>query len=195
MLIIGLTGGIGSGKTTVAKIFEVLGIPVYYADEEAKRIMNEDETIRSKLIVLFGEETYINGKLNRSHIASIVFKDTKKLDQLNAIVHPVTIADSDRWMQSQNTPYAIKEAALIFESGSYKQLDYVIGVSSPLELRIQRVINRDKISKSEVERRIRNQMSEEEKMKLCDFIILNDKEQLVIPQVLKLHERLVRENG
>jgi dephospho-CoA kinase len=192
MLIIGLTGGIGSGKTTVAKIFEVLGIPVYYADEEAKRIMNEDETIRSKLIVLFGEETYINGKLNRSHIASIVFKDTKKLDQLNAIVHPVTIADSDRWMQSQNTLYAIKEAALIFESGSYKKLDYVIGVSSPVDLRIQRVINRDKISKSEVERRIHNQMPEKEKMKRCHFVIVNDEAQLMMPQVLKVHNKLVQ---
>ncbi len=195
MLIIGLTGGIGSGKTTVAKIFEVLGIPVYYADEEAKRIMNEDEIIRSKLIVLFGEETYINGKLNRSHIASIVFKDTTKLDQLNAIVHPVTIADSDRWMQSQSTPYAIKEAALIFESGSYKQLDFVIGVSSPVELRIKRVITRDNISRSEVERRIQNQMSEEEKMKRCHFVIINDEEQLMIPQVLKVHEKLIGENG
>lgn len=194
MLIIGLTGGIGSGKTTVAKIFEVLGIPVYYADEEAKRIMNEDETIRSKLMVLFGEETYINGKLNRSHIASIVFKDITKLDQLNAIVHPVTIADSDRWMQSQSTPYAIKEAALIFESGSYKQLDFVIGVSSPVELRIKRVITRDNISRSEVERRIQNQMSEEEKMKRCHFVIINDEEQLMIPQVLKVHEKLIGEN-
>jgi dephospho-CoA kinase len=192
MLIIGLTGGIGSGKTTVAQIFEILGIPVYYADEEAKRIMNEDETIRTKLISLFGNEAYSNGVLNRQHISSIVFKDKEKLHRLNAIVHPVTIADSDRWSQAQTTPYAIKEAALIFESGSGKQLDYVIGVSAPLELRIQRVVNRDNISKQEVERRIQNQMPEEEKMKLCDFIIFNDEAQLMIPQVLKLHEKLVQ---
>ncbi len=191
MLIIGLTGGIGSGKSTVAKIFEVLGIPVYYADEEAKRIMNEDETIRSKLIVLFGEESYSGGKLNRPHIASIVFGDKEKLHQLNEIVHPVTIADSDRWMQSQTTPYAIKEAALIFESGSYKQLDYVIGVSSPIELRIQRVINRDNISKPEVARRIQNQMPEEDKIKRCHFVLNNNEEQLVVPQVLELHKKLV----
>ncbi len=191
MLIVGLTGGIGSGKTTVAKIFEVLGVPVYYADEEAKRIMNEDETVRSKLIILFGEETYINGKLNRAHIASIVFKDKTKLHQLNAIVHPVTIADSDRWMQSQTTLYAIKEAALIFESGSYKQLHYIIGVSSPVNLRIERVATRDNISKSEVEQRIQNQMSEDEKMKRCNFVIVNDEKQLLITQVLKVHENLI----
>jgi len=192
MLTIGLTGGIGSGKTTVAKIFEVLGIPVYYADEEAKRIMNEDETLRTKIIALFGDEAYSNGVLNRRHISAIVFKDKGKLQQLNAIVHPVTIADSDRWFRSQTTPYAIKEAALIFESGSNKRLDYVIGVSSPIDLRIKRVMSRDNVSKSEIERRIQNQMSEEEKMKLCDFLIFNDEEQLMIPQVLALHERFVR---
>ncbi len=191
MLVIGLTGGIGSGKSTVATIFEVLGIPVYYADEAAKRIMNEDETLRSKLIELFGEESYRNGTLNRPYIASVVFADKEKLHQLNAVVHPVTIADGDRWMKAQTTPYAIKEAALIFESESYKQLDYVIGVSSPVDLRIKRVIARDNISKSEVERRIQNQMPEEEKMKRCNFIIFNNEEKLLIPQVLKVHEEIM----
>ncbi len=192
MLVIGLTGGIGSGKTTIAKIFEVLGIPVYYADEEAKRIMNEDEHLKGKLILLFGEEAYSNGVLNRRHISSIVFRDKEKLHQLNAIVHPLTIADSDRWMQAQTTPYAIKEAALIFESGANIQLDYVIGVSSPVELRVKRVMTRDNISSTEVERRIENQLSEEEKMKLCDFVIFNDEEQPVIPQVLAIHEMLIQ---
>jgi dephospho-CoA kinase len=189
MLIIGLTGGIGSGKTTVAKIFEVLGIPVYYADQEAKRIMNEDDTLRVALTRLFGPAAYSNGVLNRRYISSIVFEDKDKLAQLNAIVHPVTIADSDRWMKAQTTPYAIKEAALLFESKSYQQLHYVIGVSSPLQLRIKRVMLRDAITELEVQRRINNQMPEEDKMKRCDFVIINDEEHLMIPQVLRLHEK------
>jgi dephospho-CoA kinase len=192
MLIVGLTGGIGSGKTTVAKVFESIGIPVYYADNEARRIMNEDEALITHLIALFGDEAYNNGILNRRYISSIVFKDKEKLNQLNAIVHPLAIADSDRWMLAQTTPYAIKEAALLFESDSYKQLNYIIGVSSPVELRIKRVMARDNISKQDVERRIGNQMSEEEKMKRCDFVILNDEKELIIPQVLKIHEQLAK---
>jgi dephospho-CoA kinase len=192
MIIVGLTGGIGSGKTTVAKVFESIGIPVYYADNEARRIMNGDEALITHLIALFGDEAYNNGILNRRYISSIVFKDKEKLNQLNAIVHPLTIADSDRWMLAQTTPYAIKEAALLFESDSYKQLNYIIGVSSPVELRIKRVMARDNISKQDVERRIGNQMSEEEKMKRCDFVILNDEKELIIPQVLKIHEQLAK---
>jgi dephospho-CoA kinase len=192
MIIVGLTGGIGSGKTTVAKVFESIGIPVYYADNEARRIMNGDEALITHLIALFGDEAYNNGILNRRYISSIVFKDKEKLNQLNAIVHPLAIADSDRWMLAQTTPYAIKEAALLFESDSYKQLNYIIGVSSPVELRIKRVMARDNISKQDVERRIGNQMSEEEKMKRCDFVILNDEKELIIPQVLKIHEQLAK---
>lgn len=192
MLLIGLTGGIGSGKTTVAKVFEVLGIPVYYADEQAKRIMNEDELVREKIKTLFGEESYEKGKLNRSYIASIVFKDAEKLRLLNSVVHPATIADGEQWMKMQTTPYAIKEAALIFESGSNKQLDYVIGVSSPGQLRMARVMARDSITDAEVKRRMQNQMPEEEKINLCDFVIVNDEQQLIIPQVLEIHGTLVQ---
>src|SRR6218665_3221167 len=130
-LRVGLTGGIGSGKTTVAKIFETLGIPVYYADERAKAIMNEDESLRQKIIALFGPEAYQSHQLNRGYIAAQVFNNKEKLDMLNSIVHPATIADGDRWMQQQTTPYAIKEAALIFEAGVNKHLDYVIGVTAP----------------------------------------------------------------
>ena len=188
---IGLTGGIGSGKSTVAKIFETLGIPVYYADDAAKRIMNENDELREAIQTHFGAETYTNNKLNRSHLASLVFGDEKKLALLNELVHPLTIADSDRWMKAQTSAYAIKEAALIFESDVWKGLDKVIGVSAPQELRLQRAMQRDSISKEAVLARMNKQMNEDEKMKRCDFVIYNDETQLLIPQVLELHEKLI----
>ena len=191
MLKIGLTGGIGSGKSTVAKVFEVLGIPVYYADEEAKRLMNEDEVLKEKIQEFFGTESYTNGLLNRKYIADIVFHDPKKLEQLNALVHPLTINDANNWLQQQTTPYAIKEAALIFETGIHEYLDYVIGVYAPAPLRIQRVMERDNISLEAVMARMSKQMDEEEKMRLCNFVINNDEQQLLIPQVLALHEKLM----
>ena len=132
MFRVGLTGGIGSGKSTVAHVFEILGIPVYYADKEAKRLMNEDPDIRKQVIAHFGEEAYADNILNRRFLAEIVFKDKEKLRLLNSLVHPVTIAKAEEWMQKHNTPYVIKEAALIFESGSQEGLDFVIGVSAPL---------------------------------------------------------------
>ena len=150
ILKVGITGGIGTGKTTVAKVFEVLGIPVYYADDAAKRIMNEDQLLKAQLLQLFGTETYIDGKLNRKYLSRLVFNDEEKLAQLNAIVHPATLADAGKWMQQQTTPYAIKEAALIFESGAQAQLDKVIGVFAPAPVRIQRVMKRDGVSREEV---------------------------------------------
>lgn len=190
MLKIGLTGGIGSGKTTVAKVFETLGIPVYYADDEAKRIMNEDPALKKKITAIFGNESYENGKLNRAYLASIVFNDSYKLDLLNSIVHPATIKDAELWMQNKNTAYALKEAALLFESGSAENLDYVIGVTAPQHLRIKRVMERDGVTRDEVLKRIDRQIEEDIKIKLCDFVIVNDEQQLVIPQVLALHEKL-----
>ena len=191
MLRIGLTGGIGSGKTTVAKIFEVLAVPVYYADDAAKRIMNEDENLKQKIIQHFGAEAYADNQLNRSHISAIVFTAPEKLALLNSIVHPVTIADADKWMQRQTAPYIIKEAALMFESDAHNHVDYVIGVSAPEQMRIQRTMQRDGISETAVAARINKQMNEEEKLKLCDFIINNDETQLLIPQVLQLHEKFL----
>lgn len=191
MIRIGLTGGIGSGKTTVAKIFETLGIPVYYADDAAKRIMNEDAALREAIQQNFGEESYTNNTLNRSYLASVVFGSAEKLALLNKLVHPLTIADSEAWMQLQTGPYAIKEAALIFESDVWKDLDKVIGVSSPIELRLQRTMERDGANREAVQARISKQMDEDEKMKRCDFVLYNDETQLLIPQVLALHEKLI----
>lgn len=191
MLKVGITGGIGSGKTTVAKIFEVLGIPVYDADAASKRLMNTDGGLMKSIRDNFGEQAYNAEGLDRAYIAAIVFNNPEKLALLNSIVHPPTIADADDWLNSQTTPYTIKEAALLFESGSYKHLDKVIGVFSPLELRIERVMSRDNITREQVQARIDKQMPDNEKMRLCDYVITNDDTQLVIPQVLKLHEQFL----
>ena len=197
MLRIGITGGIGSGKTTVAKIFEVLGVPVYYADDAAKRLMNEDESLQQNIIDHFGTSVFENKQLNRSLLASMVFNNPEKLALLNSIVHPVTIDDAEKWMKQLATageeeiPYAVKEAALIFESGAQKKLDYVIGVHAPYKLRLQRAMQRDGLSKEEIEVRMNRQMDETKKMNLCNFIITNDEEQLLIPQVVELHKKLV----
>jgi len=188
---VGITGGIGSGKSTVAKVFEVLGIPVYYADDAAKRLMNEDELLKTELQHLFGKETYIDGRLNRKYLADLVFNDEEKLSLLNSIVHPATLRDSDEWMMQQYTPYAIKEAALIFESGAQEHLDYVIGVSAPLPVRLQRVMKRDHVTREEVKARMEKQMDESIKMRLCDYVITNDEQELVIPQVIKIHQELL----
>jgi dephospho-CoA kinase len=191
MLKIGLTGGIGCGKTTVAHIFEVLGIPVYYADDAAKRLMNEDNNLQQQIIKAFGEESYVNGKLNRTYLSAQVFSDTEKTKLMNSIVHPITILDAENWMQKQTTKYAVKEAALIFEAKAEKKLDLIIGVQSPLPLRIQRVMQRDNITENAVLARIQKQMNEDEKMSRCDFIIVNDEKQLLIPQVIALHEKII----
>jgi dephospho-CoA kinase len=190
-LRIGLTGGIGSGKSTVAKVFEVLGIPVYYADEAAKRIMNEDEQLKQLIIQHFGDNTYKSNQLDRQYLASQVFDNKEKLELLNSLVHPATIRDGDHWMGKQTAPYAIKEAALIFESGTQDQLDYIIGVSAPAPLRILRAMKRDGSTRDQVLARMSKQIQEVIKIRLCDFVIYNDEIQAVIPQVTKLHERLI----
>ncbi|HMK27095.1 MAG TPA: dephospho-CoA kinase [Chitinophagaceae bacterium] len=192
MLRIGLTGGIGSGKSVVAKVFETLGIPVYYADDAAKNLMNNDKDLKAAIIKSFGEASYANGELDRKYLAGIVFNDKEKLELLNSLTHPATIRDAGEWIKQQTSAYIIKEAALLFESGANKNLDYVIGVDAPLPLRIKRVMARDGISEAEIMKRINRQMDEEKKMKRCNFVIINDEEQLVIPQVMELHHKFSR---
>ena len=189
MLKIGITGGMGSGKSTVAKVFETLGIPVYYADDAAKRILNENEELREQIINHFGQDTYNENGLNRSYLASIVFNDREKLDLLNSLTHPLTIADANAWFEKQKAPYAIKEAALLFESGAAEGIDYIIGVDAPRAIRIKRIMQRDQLSAIEIEKRLAKQLQDEIKMKLCDFVIKNDERQLVIPQVLALDKK------
>lgn len=192
MLRIGLTGGIGSGKTTVARIFETLGIPVYYADDAAKRLMNDDPELKKALVDLFGESCYKDGTLNKAYLASLVFQDPEKREQLNQIVHPATIADANVWLSKQHAAYALREAALLFESGAAEGLDYVIGVSAPVHLRIKRVMQRDKLSQEDVIKRMATQLQDTIKLKLCDFVIVNDERVGLLPQVLSLHEKLMQ---
>lgn len=191
MLRIGLTGGIGSGKTTVAQIFEVLGIPVYYADVEAKRLMNTNTVLKNSILKNFGEESYKDGMLNRAYISSVVFNDPAKLKLLNSLVHPVTMKDGENWLNNQTTAYAIHEAALVFEAGVNKRMDHVIGVFAPQTIRVKRVMERDNLSEEDILHRMNRQMDEEKKMKLYDFVLTNDEQQLLVPQVLELHEKLL----
>lgn len=187
MLRIGLTGGIGSGKSTVAKIFETLGTPVYYADVAAKKLLNTDEGLKASIVMHFGEAAYQNGEINRKHLASVVFNNKEKRELLNSLIHPLTIRDAEGWMQKQTTPYVIKESALLFESGAAAHLNQIIGVYAPQELRVKRVMERDGVSAEDVLKRIRGQMDEEMKMKKCHHVIVNNEQSLVIPQVLNLH--------
>ena len=181
----------GSGKSTVANIFATLGIPVYQADDAAKRLMNEDAQLKELLVKNFGDAVYTNGLLNRAYLAAAVFSNKDKLTLLNSIVHPATISDGEKWMQQQVTPYAIKEAAIIFESGSQQYLDYIIGVYAPVTLRIHRSMKRDNLSREEVAARMDRQMDDAIKMKLCDTVIINDEQQALLPQVIKIHEHLL----
>lgn len=195
MLKIGLTGGIGSGKSTVAAIFEVLGIPVYRADDASKRLLQDDPELRAHVTEHFGAAAYPNGILNRKYLADRVFSDPRQLATLNHLVHPATIRDAREWMERQTAPYVIKEAALIFETGSDEDLDKVIGVYSPAALRVRRVMERDGVTREEVISRMDRQISETVKMRLCDYVINNDGQELVIPQVLKLHEIFLQEGN
>ena len=187
MLKIGLTGGIGSGKTTVAKVFELLEVPVYYADDASKRLYHTDKELMASLKKHFGEAVYTNDQLNRNALAAIVFNDPEKLTLLNQLVHPPTIKDAADWMHRQKAPYVIKEAALLFESGSVSDLHFVIGVQAPQALRLHRAMQRDGLSRDEVLARMSRQMDEGIKMKLCDYIIENNEQSMVIPQALALH--------
>ncbi len=191
---IGITGGIGAGKSLICKIFKLKGIPVYDADYYAKWIMHNDKNVKSEVLTLFGDSAYQDGALNRKYIASIVFKDKDKLATLNSIVHPAVAKHSEEWMEAHHTfPYVLKEAALLIESGSYQSLDQLILVSSNEETRIQRVMKRDGVDAAEVKSRIARQMPENEKVQFANHVIFNNDDQLVIPQINTIHDKLLNE--
>jgi dephospho-CoA kinase len=192
MLRIGLTGGIGSGKTTVAKIFEALSIPLYYADDAAKRLMNTDNALKQGIIDLLGREAYNANGLDRKKVSALLFNNPEKVKAMNALVHPVTIQDAVLWMQQQTAPYAIKEAALIFESGSEKELDYIITVTAPESVRIQRIRERDHLDEDAIRKRMQHQLPEAAKIEKSDFIVVNDGTQMLIPQVVEIHQTLLK---
>lgn len=190
MLKIGITGGIGSGKTTVCRVFQSLSIPVFNADNVAKSLMATDITLIQGIKETFGDQAYFpNGELNRKFLSSIVFSDSNALEALNKLVHPATIRAFKSWSLVQDSKYCLHEAAILFESGAYKSCDYSVLVFAPEALRIQRVSSRDRLSEQEVRSRISKQMPEEEKKKLADFVIVNDGKTAIIPQVLDLHRR------
>jgi dephospho-CoA kinase len=195
MIKVGITGGIGSGKTYVCKLFDCMGIPVYDADQRAKKLMTSNKILKNAIISLLGREAYfLNGRLNRKYIAESVFKNAKLLQSLNALVHPAVAKDGEEWFnqaEKQGHKYAVKEAALLIESQSYKLLDKLIVVTAPLELRISRVMKRDKSTRENVLTRISKQMSDDEKIKFADFTIVNDGEKSVIEQVKAIHDSLM----
>lgn len=193
-LEVGITGGIGSGKTTVCRIFETLGIPVYSSDERAKSLMVENDNVRSAIESLFGEKAYLpSGQLDRAHLSSLVFEDKNLLEKLNAIVHPAVFADAEKWHAEQaGVPYTLREAALLVESGSYLSLDKLIVVTAPRSLRIQRVMQRDGVGQREVEARMEKQLPEREKIAKADFVINNDGTHLIVPQVVDIHRSLLK---
>ena len=195
MLKIGITGGIGSGKSTVCRVFSVMGIPVFEADKVARKLMDTDEEIHEKLVRLFGAAVYLPDQtVNRKYLAGIVFKDPSLLTKLNEIVHPVVRKTFFDWCEKQESPYIIHEAAILFESGFYKMMDKTITVVTSEDERIRRVMKRDEITMELVKERIKNQWSDEERIKLADFVIGNNDDQLIIPQIIEIDKK-IKANG
>ncbi len=193
MLKVGLTGGIGSGKSTVAKLFDILGVPVYDADARARYLMTHDEKLKTSLMKAFGPDSFLpGGQLNRKAIAALVFSNKEALAILNGLVHPRVRIDFENWSKYfHHLPYVIDEAALLFESGASKFLDQIILVSADKKLRIERVIKRDKMNRNEVIHRINNQADQQKLLAASDFFISNNAEDLLIPQVLAIHAKLI----
>jgi dephospho-CoA kinase len=187
---IGITGGIGSGKSIVSRILQLMGYPVYSSDQRAKEIMHEDRSLITDLKNLFGEEAYLDSNLNRPYIAAQIFRDDSKRTAMNELVHPAVRADFQNWVKQQKSPLVFQESALLFETGSYKLFDGVILVSAPEEVRMQRIMERDQLTDEQVRARFNAQMPEEEKMKLTGHIIYNDGNHLLVPQILDILKRI-----
>ena len=192
MITVDLTGGIGSGKTTVANLFMELGIPVYIADTEAKRLMHTSKVIKRKLLEEFGEKAYIKNKLNRAFLSNIVFNDKKKLAAINKIVHPSVANSFKRWLNKQDSAYAIQENAILFESNSTDKFDIIITVIAPIKDKIDRVMKRDLVTKEEVLARMYNQISDKEKIKKSNFVIENQDINLTKNEVSKIHKLILK---
>ena len=195
MKIVGLTGGIGSGKTTVAKQFKTLGVPVYIADEQAKNLMNKSKVIKRKLKSLFGDEAYINERLNRPFLAQKIFNDKDYLQQMNAIVHPKVAQHFSKWLAKQTAPYIIKEVAILFENGSYKDCYFIITVTATIENRIERLLKRDYTTISKIQSIMNNQWPDEKKIKLSHFVINNNNIEDTVRQVQYIHNELLKSSS
>ena len=193
MFTVGLTGGIGSGKTTVCRVFSVLGIPVFNSDEQGKLLLQDDPEVKAAVVQLFGSSVYPAGKLDRKALAQLVFNDPKALAGLNAIVHPAVRRAFKEWAESQQAPYVINEAAILVETGAYRNFDRLVTVAAPEEIRLARVVSRDRSSEEQVRQRMANQATEAERRDVAHAVIENDGHSMVLPQVLALHERLKQE--
>ena len=191
MKIVGLTGGIGSGKTTVANMFQALGIAIYIADEEAKKLMTSSKVIKRKLIALFGEKAYVNDALNKPYIADTIFKNRFLLEKMNAIIHPRVASHFKKWLIKQKSPYVIKETAILFENEAYKQCDLIITVTAPKELKIKRLLSRDSMTVEKIEAIMNNQWNDEEKMKLSHYVIVNSELENTRQQAVKIHQQII----
>ena len=190
---VGLTGGIGSGKTLVCSVLEKLGVAVYYADSEARRLMNSDPELVLQISGLFGNKAYEGGNLNREFLAQRVFKDKVLLTRLNELVHPAVRKDFSRWANEQKPAfYVVEEAAILFESGSDRNMDLTVGVFSEKELRVQRVMQRDGIAREQVRMRMNSQMNEKEKMERADMVIYNDGKLMILPQIINMHNAILK---
>lgn len=187
---IGLTGNIGSGKTTVSSCFEILGIAVFNADKQAKLLMNMDVNLKQSLIAEFGKEVFLNNELNRKYLSNLAFNDDLVLKRLNALVHPVVQEAFEKWSIQQSGAYVIKEAAILFESNTYQSLDAIICISCPEEIRLKRILKRDDLSEKDIRQRMSHQWAEEKKISLSDYVITNDNSSLVMPQILSVHSAL-----
>lgn len=190
---VGVTGGIGVGKTTVGQIFETLGAPIYKSDDRAKILMNSNDQLKSQIIEAFGYDAYNRDKqLNRSYLATVVFNNPKKLQVLNSLVHPAVLEDYRNWFSEQNNvPYTIKEAALMFETDSHKSMDCIIVVTCPINLRIDRIVKRDHMKRDEVLKRIENQMSDKQRLEKAQYRVKNDGKQSIIKQTVDLHHKFL----
>lgn len=191
MIVVGLTGGIGSGKSTVARMFQNLGVPVYFADNEAKRIMRESAEVKKKLLLTFGAETFDQDSLNTAYLAKIVFNDKDKLDRLNAIVHPAVEADFRNWVSKQSVGLVVQENPLIFEKKKQDRFDKIILVIAPLEKKMERLKLRDRATQNEIEDRMKNQMKDEEKVSSADFVIVNNELKDTEKEVFRVYQKLV----
>jgi len=192
MVVVGITGGIGSGKTTISNYLKSFGIPLYVADKEAKSLMNRSKVIKQKLIQLFGDEAYVDGKLNRPFLAKMIFKDKSLLNQMNAIVHPKVASHFKRWLKKQDAPYILKEAAIIFENNLQSNYDYIITVVANENLRIERILDREDTTREKVKAVINNQWTDSHKKKLSDFVISNNDLDQAKKQALQIHKKLLK---
>lgn len=190
---IGITGGIGSGKTTVCKVFELLGVAVFNADIRAKALMTGDPSVRQPLIQLLGPDIFVAGNLDRKKMAERIFPNQTLLEKVNSIVHPLVMRDFNIWCEQQKGPYVLHEAAILFESGFYQSMLKNILVSAPVDVRIKRVMQRDGLRRDEVERRITYQWTEKNTIALADFVIINDAHLMILPQILQIHKNLTNQ--